>query len=338
MRGVAAAAVALLHGTSVFNVGWVPAHAYLAVDFFFLLSGYVIARAFDPRLRQGWAAGFLLRRFLRLYPLIIVGSILGFLEMILHGVLAHTVSLAQALLDLASSLALIPTPPLMLAHWRIYPVDPPLWSLFFEMSAYIVYAVAAPLLRTRLLWLLVGFSGLALAVVIVSMNGSDVGLSHFKLAAFRVAFSFSLGVALHRALRHEPSPRAVPVSAPWILGALAALLLAPTAPGRAYDLVAVFAVFPALLLLGIRAAPGGTRLQSVCLVLGQVSYPLYVIHLPLFLCINGILADKSGMAARVLTLTCGMTGVLLLSWLLAKYYDLPVRRRALRGLTGTWSE
>jgi peptidoglycan/LPS O-acetylase OafA/YrhL len=272
-----------------------------------------------------------------LYPVIILGSALGFLELILHGVLAHTVSLSQALLDLASSLALIPTPPLMASHWRIYPVDPPLWSLFFEMSAYIVYAVAAPSLRTGALWMLVGLSGLGLAAVIISMNGGDVGLTHFKLAGFRVAFSFSLGVALHRASGSNPTPQAMPVSARWVLGALAAFLLAPTAPGRAYDLIAVFAFFPTLLLLGIRAGPGGDRLQSVCLFLGQVSYPLYVIHLPLFLCINGFLAEKSGVAVRVLTLTGGMTGVLLLSWLLAKYYDQPVRRQALRGLTRSWA-
>jgi len=328
LRGLAAIAVALLHGTSIFNLRWVPLHAYLAVDFFFLLSGYVIARAFDRRLQQGWVIGFLQRRLIRLYPFIVMGSLLGFLEMIIHGVFEHAVSLSQAVLDMVSSLLVIPTPPLVSQHWRSYPVDPPLWSLFFEMAANAFYAIAAPSLRNRHLWLLVGLSGLALAGAVFLQNGGDFGLSHFKLAGLRVLFSFFLGVALYRALGPSPKFRAMPFAATALICAVLGLvLLGPMPPGWIYDLLAIFAVFPALLVLALIARPGGARSQAACLILGLASYPLYAIHLPLFLLTYGTLFDGSGPGGRAFGMAASLAAVLFLSWLLAVFYDQPIRRR-----------
>jgi peptidoglycan/LPS O-acetylase OafA/YrhL len=78
LRGLAALAVVLLHCSELFVLDWVPHNAYLAVDFFFLLSGYVLARGFERKLRQGWAIDFLRRRLIRLYPLVVAGSLIGF--------------------------------------------------------------------------------------------------------------------------------------------------------------------------------------------------------------------------------------------------------------------
>ena len=335
MRGLAALAVALMHGNSVFNLGWIPTHAYLAVDFFFLLSGYVLARAFDRQLQQGWAIGFLQRRLIRLYPFIVLGSLMGFWELIIHGVLANSVSISQGVLDLASSLLVIPTPPFISPHWRIYPVDPPLWSLFFEIAANIVYAAAAPWLRTRQLWMLVGLSGLAFAITIFFLNGSDVGLGYFKMASLRVAFSFSLGVALYRTLGQNPKKLAFPlVSTPAIFAVLTAVLLAPTAREWAYDLVAVFALFPALLVLAITTHADGSRLQSVCRVLGELSYPLYAIHMPFFLMVSGMSFGNSAQTGRIACMTLSLVAVALLSWCLARCYDQPIRRWALQRFAG----
>ena len=333
MRGLAAIAVALMHGNSIFNLGWIPAHAYLAVDFFFLLSGYVLARAFDRRLRQGGAVDFLQRRLIRLYPFIVLGSLMGFCELIIHGVLAHSVSLSQSVLDLASSLLVIPTPPFISPHWRIYPVDPPLWSLFFEIAANLVYAAVAPWLGNRRLWMLVGLSGLTFAITLILLNGSDIGLGHFKMAGLRVAFSFSLGVALHRTLGPDPKKLVLPwVSMPAIFAVLVAVLLAPAAPGWAYDFVAVFALFPALLVLAITTHAGGSRLQSVCLVLGELSYPLYAIHMPFFLMLSGMFLGNSARTGGIGCMTVSLATVTLLSWFLARCYDQPVRHWALHRL------
>jgi peptidoglycan/LPS O-acetylase OafA/YrhL len=327
LRGLAAMAVALLHGSTVFNLSWSPIHAYLAVDFFFLLSGYVIARAFEKRLRQGWMVGFLRRRFIRLYPIIVVGSLIGFLELTTQSVRAHTLSISQAILDLVCSLLVIPTPPLISHHWRLYPVDAPLWSLFFEITVNVVYAAIAAYLYDRRLWLLVLVAGVALGCAIISFEGADFGLIHFKIAGLRVLFSFFLGVALYRAMDSKPDQRSAPFIVTLLnMGVLALILLAPAAPGWTYDLMAIFVVFPAVLVAALRANPGGERWQSGCRIAGLLSYPLYAIHLPLFLIARGNLFEEPDQIGRSLAFAMSLTAVLLLSWLLARFFDQPVRR------------
>ncbi len=327
MRGLAAIAVVIMHGTEAFHLGWGPKHAYLAVDFFFLLSGYVIARAFDRRLQQGWVIGFLLRRTIRLYPFIVVGSLMGFLVLIGRNVTTRSVTLSQAMLDTLSSLLVIPTPPLLSKEWRMYPADPPLWSLFFELAANALYALAAPRLRHVHLWLLVCLSGCGLAWAAVLLNGDDFGLVHFKLASLRVMFSFFLGVAFYRALGPYPKRFTLPIVAtPLIFAILGTVLFAPTHVGCAYDLVAVFVVFPAVLLLALMSNSGGSWLQAAFVNLGLASYPVYAVHFPLFWLTSRVLFRNSGLSVRTFGMAMSLAVVLPLSWLLAKLYDQPVRR------------
>jgi peptidoglycan/LPS O-acetylase OafA/YrhL len=327
LRGLAAIAVALFHGSAIFNLGWIPRHAYLAVDFFFLLSGYVIGRSFDRRLQQGWVIGFLRRRLIRLYPFIVAGSLIGFLELVLDGVFGRTLSISQAGLDLVSALFLIPTPPLISNGWRIFPVDPPLWSLFFEAAAYVAYAVAAPFLRNRYLWLMVGVSGLALAWAMFAGNGDDFGLVNFRLAGLRVTFSFFLGVALYRALGPKPKHFAMPfIATPMIFIVLVVVLLSPMPLGWIGDFVAVFAVFPCLLVFALIANPGGGRSRAASFTFGLTSYPVYAIHFPLFRLAYEALFRKFDLTGRTLGMVATLAAVLFLSWLLAVLYDRPLRR------------
>jgi peptidoglycan/LPS O-acetylase OafA/YrhL len=78
LRGVAAMSVGILHAGQIFNVDIIPRHGYLAVDFFFCLSGFVIAYAYEERLfgQHSWGR-FALLRVIRLYPMIVVGTALG---------------------------------------------------------------------------------------------------------------------------------------------------------------------------------------------------------------------------------------------------------------------
>ncbi|MDA4698732.1 acyltransferase, partial [Enterobacter hormaechei] len=77
LRGIAAIMVAMLHILEIFSGGYhtklMINHGYLAVDFFFLLSGFVIAHAYDDRWNKMTIGQFFKRRLIRLHPLIIAG-------------------------------------------------------------------------------------------------------------------------------------------------------------------------------------------------------------------------------------------------------------------------
>jgi peptidoglycan/LPS O-acetylase OafA/YrhL len=81
LRGIAAIMVVMLHILEIFSGGdhtkLMINHGYLAVDFFFLLSGFVIAHAYDDRWNKMTIGQFFKRRLIRLHPLIIAGMTLG---------------------------------------------------------------------------------------------------------------------------------------------------------------------------------------------------------------------------------------------------------------------
>lgn len=79
LRGIAAVAVVIFHfmefAVPDYSKSFI-AHAYLAVDFFFCLSGFVIAYAYDNKVQKLGALQFLKLRLIRLHPLVIIGSVL----------------------------------------------------------------------------------------------------------------------------------------------------------------------------------------------------------------------------------------------------------------------
>src|SRR5688572_27186028 len=82
LRGIAALAVVIFH-----FMEWIfpdisnnfIGHGFLAVDFFFCLSGFVIGYAYDDRIRKMGTGAFFKARLIRLHPLVILGSVLGLL-------------------------------------------------------------------------------------------------------------------------------------------------------------------------------------------------------------------------------------------------------------------
>src|SRR5574343_2086738 len=81
LRGVAAVMVVLFHILETFtggdNAKQIINHGYLAVDFFFLLSGFVIGYAYDDRWHKMTLGGFFKRRLIRLHPMIVMGMVIG---------------------------------------------------------------------------------------------------------------------------------------------------------------------------------------------------------------------------------------------------------------------
>jgi len=338
IRGVAAILVMMRHVP--FFSAFSFQESYLAVDVFFLLSGVVIANAYEQRLLQGLSLRrFMLLRVIRIYPLYLLGCMLMLVALYPDGLpdwkpLLSMVALAGLLLpNLAGD------PP--------FPLDHPAWSLFFELLANLFYGVFVRRLNTRRLWFVILISGFGLAMILAYSRYHNLDFGWLRktlvLGLFRVAYSFFAGVLLYRAfvsrafLRHGRSAPGTAVrsswsrhSLPWLIVAgVAAILMASPAEALRpwFDWIAVVAVFPGLIYLALSLPPTGPGV-SVARWLGILSYPIYVLHVPLSILLGPALQQRLGRDGP--WLGCGFTAVLLLlCWGLSLYVDAPLRRRLL---------
>ncbi|WP_062785174.1 acyltransferase family protein [Novosphingobium capsulatum] len=333
MRGIAALAVCLFHiGTRATGIQLFP-NGYLAVDFFFMLSGFVLAEAYEARLVadapdrapvMDWA-GFARRRLVRIAPVAVLGAGLGGLYLVARCLVSPDRSdpLDQVLLANALNLLILPK----LWHgaatgWELFPANGPLWSLFFEILANLAWAAFLVRRSTALLAAGVALAGLALVACALRHGTVDLGWQASSLdgGLARVCFGFGCGLLLHR-LRH-----ALPVMnrAAATLAALALVYaLALPVQHLPWTLFMAMAFLPCVLVVAVaagshRAMPGGTWL-------GRISYPLYGIHVPL-------LAIVSGAAKRMLQgEPLGAWGIalvpplLLAAWLVLTRIDEPCR-------------
>ncbi|KQU48272.1 hypothetical protein ASG67_13245 [Sphingomonas sp. Leaf339] len=324
VRGVAALAVFCLHAGALIAPIRVP-HAFLAVDLFFLLSGFVIDHAYAAKLAGGLSVGrFVLARYIRLYPLYLVGLAIG--------VMGAAISLAvgQGVLDgrgfatvLAAGLLMLPSPTadqdMMLA-----PFNYPAWSLMFEMAINIVFALTFRWLTLPVLLAAAAVAGAGLCGVAYVQGSIDFGANWGLpwVGFLRVTWSFAIGVAMHRLYRGEH--RFTPMA--WLLPLLVIVPFLGFG-GVGGELLIVLIVFPAFVWLAVRVEPMGGTGERVFVLLGTVSYPLYVIHLPTVQVVERAFTvlhiDRSAMAPWVGIVIAAILAAAAL--LLDRWYDRPVR-------------
>ena len=189
LRGVAALLVVFYHifeGLS-FAAGGTPIttinHGYLAVDFFFILSGFVIGYAYDDRLGKTMTTGnFFKRRLIRLHPMIIMGVILGTIAFLIQGSVqwdGKHVAISAVMLSTLCAMFFIPALPgaryEVRGNGEMFPLNGPSWSLFFEYIGNILYAVFIHRLSTKALTILVVLLGVGLAgFTLFDVSGYDM--------------------------------------------------------------------------------------------------------------------------------------------------------------------
>lgn len=288
LRGVAAIMVMLLHATREASFPSPVQSAYLAVDLFFLLSGFVLAHAYGAKLANGFRVwrDFMGQRFLRLWPLYIAGLLAGLL-LHLYGLWKgwNTDGIASVINAFMTNAAFLPAiPPLESDRYAGFPFNPPAWSLFSEMAVNVAFAYFVRFPRLAPFVVVTALSGVLLIVVGISHEGLEVGsnLPHTHLGLVRATFSFFLGVLIYQH-RERLSQFRLSIPLPLALAVLAAICMVPSGlgmPTAIFDLVAVMVVFPALLALSAGAAPRGVIAVGSD-ILGKASYPLYIIHWPL---------------------------------------------------------
>jgi peptidoglycan/LPS O-acetylase OafA/YrhL len=326
LRGVAALGVVCLHISEYFRLGFIPFHAYLAVDFFFMLSGFVIAHAYERRFKSGLnVGGFLKIRLIRLYPMIFLGVSLGTLVLLVVSVSRGGVSPFVVLQAAAMNALLLPTPVMTYLRPWAFPVDSPLWSLAFELWINILYAALFRWLTSA--WLACTLiAGAALVVwASIAHHGLNIGFSWsaYYLGGIRVLFPFVAGVLLARFLRGA-GPRWA--WAHFAFLPLALVLAAPAVFDGYYDALAVLLVFPMILAVAARATPH-RMFDRLWRALGALSYPLYAIHYPFVLVLSNFAhAHRLHGAALYLAALGTLVWVVVLTALVLKFYDTPVRR------------
>jgi peptidoglycan/LPS O-acetylase OafA/YrhL len=328
LRGVAAIAVCALHWHDLFGRN-LFANAPLAVDFFFMLSGFVLSLAYQRRLDEGWSTrAFLKARLTRLYPIYALGLIAGFLIVYKLGASSGFTG-SRLWTALIFGLLFLPLPPALSGISVLFPMNIPTWSLFIELVANLFHAL---FLRRRG-WVFLGgtiaLSGGILLWLGFRVQTDIIGLpaTRIWLEIPRVIFSYTVGVALFRMWRMDRVHwRVSPLLLVLMLGGLLAVPL-EGAHGLIYDFLVVTCIFPVMVFIGASSNPS-ERWLGVADLLGGISYPLYVMHTPIlgyFQAVwkrvfrQDVLQDTpwSGVACLLM--------LILVAALLNRFYDIPLR-------------
>ncbi|HEY2445486.1 MAG TPA: acyltransferase [Rhizomicrobium sp.] len=284
LRGVCALTILFYHCSDYFHKGPIFLHGFLAVDVFFILSGFVIALTYEEGLRTGGRpAVFLFNRVRRLFPTYWLGAAINiaiFLAIALSGILFSEDSWWMIWLFIPVT-TLLMIPDYVTPDGAIYPaMDGVTWSLFCEWIAYIVYATGVFRWRT---WAIttaavVGWGSLTLWGIHTGLGWSGGGdrMTLLTIGTLRCLPAFAAGVVIYRIHRHEIFQR-LPVISTEILLLLWFCMAAIPRPAATpiLDAMIVVILSPILVCLLIRSEH---KAPAYCKRLGSLSYPLYVVH------------------------------------------------------------
>jgi peptidoglycan/LPS O-acetylase OafA/YrhL len=323
LRGISAVGVMLFHLTIIGLP--IARHGYLAVDFFFILSGFVLAHAYTDRLPSIGFVSFLRQRLIRIMPLSVLGLFFGSSYFLLRYFSQDKsmYSLNDIALSTVLNLFLIPKLWITPAPTdTIFPSNTPLWSLSLEVFVNFAWASMMYRIKSYLLIIVVALSAICLCVITIHYDTVDIGATWptYFGGVSRVIFGFFTGILIWR---YRPQPVKSSVYSFSAAFLLACILLCPDF-GPIFDVVAIGFGFPFILILAISANYRSER--PLFRFIGNISYPLYAIHVPLLMFSAGFakllkLNDHVYALALTSVLVCLIT-----SFLLYHIYDRPLRK------------
>lgn len=346
LRGVASLMVVIFHLFEAYSGGdpqkQIVNHGYLAVDFFFLLSGFVIAYAYDDRWSRMTQRGFYKRRLVRLQPMVIMGSLIGaalfyFQVFPLYPNVGAT-PVWQLLLVMTIGAALLPLPPAMdIRGWsETYPLNGPAWSLFYEYIANILYATGVRKLSNRSLFILVLLAAALLVHHAVFgargdlIGGWSLDATGLRTGLSRVLFPFFAGVLLMRLGKRIHVKHAFGLCSLLLILALSLPRFGGTERlwlNGLYEAACVLLLFPLIVAIGA----GEKRVDGISVRIarffGDLSYPLYITHYPLIYIYTGWVVDRKPAPLQAALAGAGVFVLAVtIAWTCLKLYDEPVRR------------
>ena len=330
LRGIAALAVVIFHFMEWvfpdYNHNFIG-HGFLAVDFFFCLSGFVIGYAYDNRMRHMGLKSFFALRLIRLHPLVVLGSVLGLTGFLLDPFSnAYTnYNAGSILLLFISSIMLIPMPAMEDRAFNLFGLNAPSWSLFWEYIANIMYAFILCRIKRSVLVIITILAAILLCYVSYRSGNLLGGWSGgtFWDGGARLAYSFSAGLLIYRSN--------------WIIknnigfiGLTLLLSLAFIMPGTSFnwltELLVVLFYFPLIVSLGAGSTLS-PKMKKICMFSGNISYPLYMTHYAaIWIFGNYYTSSKPTMDQLPFIIVPGVILLVALAWVVMKFYDMPVRK------------
>lgn len=344
LRGVAAITVVCFHIFEAFATSHLDQrinHGYLAVDFFFILSGFVVGYAYDDRWGTMKVKDFIKRRVIRLHPMVVLGAIIGAIMFYSQGCSVWDVSKVTIVALLFATLLnafLIPAVPgnEVRGLGEMFPLNGPSWSLFFEYIGNILYVLLIRKLSTKALAALVFVAGCGLAVfaILGPLGDICVGFSltsvEFTGGSLRLLFSFSAGLFISRIFKPINIKGAF-----WICSLSVIILLAVPRIGGAehlwmngiYDTICCIIFFPILVWLGASGKNTDRYTTHICKFLGNISYPLYMVHYPfIYLYYAWVKNENLTFQESLPGAASVVIGSIILAYICLKFYDIPVRK------------
>lgn len=358
LRGVAAMIVVAFHLFETYSSGpsdQILNHGYLAVDFFFVLSGFVIGYAYDDRWRKMTTWDFFKRRLIRLQPMVVLGTLIGafwfyFSDAPVFGLVMQTPWWKLLVFTILGCM-MFPAPPSMdIRGWQeINSLNGAQWSLLWEYIANILYALIIRRLSTVVLGVFVFMSALLTVDLALDIDISGLlaardyaqytviggfGLTpdQIYIGLCRLLYPFFGGLLLYRLSRLRINLRRGAML--WCSLAVAATLVMPHIGGQThqwlnglYCAVVILLVYPAIVAAGAGSQLRGRRTTAVCKFLGMISYPLYITHYPMIYVQMNWAARHAGapLGTHIWVAVSIFIASIAVAYASVKVYDLPIR-------------
>lgn len=349
LRGVGAIMVLLVHLFETFSLEdhttMIINHGYLAVDLFFMLSGYVISYAYDSRWNRMSIKGFLTRRWIRLQPMIIIGSLLGaslfyFQQSeILGWERIGETPVWKLLLVTFIGMTIIPVgKSLDIRGWdEMYPLNGTNWTLFFEYIAYIFYALILRKISKLGLGILLGIAaGFMVHHAFTNSSGVVTGgwsfsdTVHLRIGFIRMSFSFLSGMFLARIFSLKSVKYAFFTTSVILIAALSVPHLgAEYGKNAFYECLVLMMIFPLLILMSAGGKVSNPTEKKICLFLGNISYPMYIIHFPFIYVFRAWAANENKTLQDTESWIYGILIMIICfvsAYLFMRFYERPLRK------------
>uniref|UniRef100_A0AB33IRQ6 Acyltransferase n=1 Tax=Prevotella sp. GTC17253 TaxID=3236793 RepID=A0AB33IRQ6_9BACT len=356
LRGVAALIVVAFHLFETYSLGprfQILNHGYLAVDFFFLLSGFVIGYAYDDRWNRMSTWNFIKRRLIRLHPMVIFGSFFGMCMFYFGASPAFPMISAtpwwMVVAVFLFTCTMIPLPKTMdIRGWaETNPLNGAAWSLQWEYLANLLYALVIRHFSKKALMVCVAIFALLTANLCLNIDlgnflkpreyaiytvigGWSLTPDQLLIGSTRLLYPFFMGLLISR------MGKLITVRGGfWWCSLLVAILLVMPFAGTdsspwlngVYELVAILFFFPLIVAMGAGSKVTDRRSAAVCKFFGEISYPLYITHYPLIYAqMAWRVAHRDAPLAAHIMLSVGLFILaILIAYASFKLYDLPVR-------------